>query len=115
MTKGQLCAELDCGRLIADENESRCSVHRVSVGQTVTLRIPDALDGLELTGQIEEVHRENGVVEVMFESITDAVIRDDLDENKPRNVSPLYAGFSSRLFRERTKDGKGWVLNASLS
>jgi hypothetical protein len=62
-----------CGTLVADENESKCSMHRVSVGQTVTLRIQDAIDGLELTGQIEEVHKENGVVEVVFESITDAV------------------------------------------
>lgn len=114
MANERFCTELDCGRLVAEKDETKCSKHRVLVGQTVTLRIPDELDGLELIGQIEDVHKENGVVEVMFESITNAVIRDDSKENKPIQLSSLVAGFSSRLFRERTKDGKGWVLNAKL-
>ena len=61
-----------------------------------------------------QTHECCSAVMVMFESITNDITESDSSE-KQRNVSPLAATFSSRLFRERAEDRKGWVLNASLS
>jgi hypothetical protein len=101
MAKGQFCAELDCGTLVAAENESKCSKHRVLVGQGVILCISDELEGMKLVGRVEEVDTKSARVKVLFE--------------KRHGIVPdLTATFSSRFFRERREDNESWVLTAVL-
>jgi hypothetical protein len=102
MVKERFCAEIDCGRLVMEEKESKCSKHRVNVGDNVFISIVlrEPKDEFRVvSGQVSEIE-EGGLVHVNF----------------GEDIGLHDVALPSRLFRQRDEhDEHGWELKAELS